>query len=135
MIRKNQSGFTLIELMIVIVIIATLMAILLPNMTKARYQAILVSCEQNIRSTSGGLESYSTQYGRYPTNINVIFPDFCKKVQCPSNKTDYGYEVDSEGKIYTIICNGVHYLSVNNVSQGYPRYCPSCGIVLGPAAP
>jgi prepilin-type N-terminal cleavage/methylation domain-containing protein/prepilin-type processing-associated H-X9-DG protein len=90
-----RPGFTLVELLVVIGIIALLITILLPAMTRAREQANRVACSSNVRSFCQALimiaqdnkgqfpdlvnsdgQYDSTGYGtqRYPYEIQVMHP-------------------------------------------------------------
>ena len=65
--RDAESGFTLIELMIVVAIIAILAGILIPNFVNARAQAQTAACESNIRAIATALELYYADNQVYPT--------------------------------------------------------------------
>ena len=68
--RKTSRGFTLIELMIVISIIALLAAIIVINFLHARASSQTATCEGNLKQLATALEEYAVDYGgTYPTSI------------------------------------------------------------------
>jgi prepilin-type N-terminal cleavage/methylation domain-containing protein/prepilin-type processing-associated H-X9-DG protein len=69
-VRLIRRAFTLVELLIVIGIIAILISILLPALSRARAQANTAACLSNLRQISIGLVEYSAQ------NHGCIIPSF-----------------------------------------------------------
>lgn len=64
---RGSRGFTLIELMIVIAIIAILSAILIPNHTRSRGRANLTACGQNTKTIATAVNMYTNENeGLYP---------------------------------------------------------------------
>jgi len=73
MIRLNKKGFTLVEIMIVVAIIALLAAIAVPNLLTARRTANEAAAKATVRSLSTAAEVFSTSHaGAYPTIVGVV---------------------------------------------------------------
>jgi len=66
----NRKGFTLVEIMIVVAIIALLAAIAIPNLLSARMTANTAAAKANVRSLSTACETFSTAHsGTYPAKV------------------------------------------------------------------
>jgi prepilin-type N-terminal cleavage/methylation domain-containing protein/prepilin-type processing-associated H-X9-DG protein len=59
-------GFTLVEMLVVISIIAMLISLLVPSLKLAREQAKLVKCQSNMRQINIALLTYITEYDALP---------------------------------------------------------------------
>ena len=70
--RKQKSGFTLVELLVVIGIIAILIAILLPALQRARESARQVQCLSNLKQVATGLFMYTNENKGWFPNIAVF---------------------------------------------------------------
>src|SRR5260370_5454107 len=70
--RKARQAFTLVELLVVIGIIALLISILLPALSKARSAANTLACAANIHSILQGMHIYASQNGgAFPGSVNT----------------------------------------------------------------
>src|SRR6476659_1248497 len=65
--RTSKQGFTLVELLVVIGIIALLVSLLLPSLNKARQAAARVACSAQMQQLGLGMQMYLNQYNStYP---------------------------------------------------------------------
>jgi len=67
---RNRAGFTLVELLVVVVIIGMLVALLVPAVNSAREVARQAKCLNNIKELGTGIQFYVTNTGRFPGNTN-----------------------------------------------------------------
>jgi prepilin-type N-terminal cleavage/methylation domain-containing protein len=73
-VKRLQKGFTLIELMIVIAIIAILAAILIPNFIHARAESQTAACEGNEKQIATAMEEYAVDNnGTYTATLPALY--------------------------------------------------------------
>lgn len=101
MFRKTE-GFTLVELMVVVLIIGILVAIAIPVFNAAKANAQRKSCYANQRTIEGSCQTYNAESGSLPTDVGQLVPTFIKVAPlCPTNKASY--TVDASGTVSSVL--------------------------------
>ena len=96
--RRRNAGFTLVEIMIVVAIIALLAAIAIPNFVKARSASQKSACIANMKQLNGAKATWALEQKKANTDTPVDSDLFGStayirvKPSCPANGT---YDVDS----------------------------------------
>lgn len=105
---RNIKGFTLIELMIVVVIIGILSAIAIPKFSSIRDQANEATCRSNLRSLAGAEMMYYAKHSSF-TDLHGLENSQClmnaSRLTCPG--TDTVYDIVHDAVMYTVSCPGV----------------------------
>lgn len=70
-IIKRQQGFTIVELLIVIVVIGILAALVITTFTGIQQKARNTERQTDIKALHGQVEAYYAQQGKYPTLANL----------------------------------------------------------------
>ena len=70
--HRNRSGFTLVEIMIVVMIIALLSAIAIPNLLRARVTANDASAQAALKTLSTAMETFGATNDFYPGTTTAL---------------------------------------------------------------
>ena len=108
---RPARAFTLIELMLVMVILATLAMLVVPRFTGRAEQAKITAARTDIASIETALDAFEVECGRYPTNEEGLRA----LTEQPSSATGWhgpylkrGMPKDPWGNPYTYRCPGQH---------------------------
>ncbi len=93
MMKKGNKGFTLVELMVVVVIIGVLTAIAVPVYNNVTGKANRNAIAANLRIIDGAISQYKTDKGTAPTATNLE-PDYIQV--WPANPKGAVYSVVAE---------------------------------------
>ena len=104
--KKMLKGFTLVEIMIVVAIIAILAAVAIPNFIKYRNESQKSSCISNMKQLQTAGEQYCIQKGALekPGLGDLCGSDKYIKTTpvCPYDKSSYG--IDNQSGVITVTC-------------------------------
>jgi len=120
-LKKTKNGFTLVELLVVIMIIALLASMVAPNLFAKLDDAQKKTTKSQLANLSTALDSFRLDFGRYPTTeegLNILSikssslkhwngPYLTKKLKADAWDHAYVYKVPGkDGNEYTLLSYG-----------------------------
>jgi prepilin-type N-terminal cleavage/methylation domain-containing protein len=90
--RNARKGFTLVEIMIVVLIIGILLAIAVPNFIRARESSRAKACQSNLKQIDSAKEQWAMDNrvaaGGAVSGLSLLVPSYIKSTPvCPSSGT------------------------------------------------
>jgi len=96
---KNERGFTIMELLVVIVIIGVLAAIGVPAYNNMTTRARIAACQANQRTLQTAVGMCYADTNAYPADLGAalaLYLDNAASIKCPSGGT---YSLDANHKV------------------------------------
>ncbi|MDR3457811.1 MAG: prepilin-type N-terminal cleavage/methylation domain-containing protein [Verrucomicrobiae bacterium] len=135
--RRYRAGFTLVELLVVISIIAILAAMLLPVLAAVKKKALVMKARTEIADIVNAVNAYDTEYGRFPISEESTPGDpITVKEQTAANGYDFttglvfgqgagpnGFSYDNNSNVVAVLMdlqtypNGVKTADFNHIKN------------------
>lgn len=96
MVFVHKKGFTLVELMVVVAIIALISIVVVANVATARARSRDTVRAGDVKHLQEALQSYFSTNYTYPSSLSSLAPGILNSIpKDPKSKADYGYATSS----------------------------------------
>ncbi|MCB9920147.1 MAG: prepilin-type N-terminal cleavage/methylation domain-containing protein [Planctomycetes bacterium] len=109
--RRNQGGFTLIEILVVVVIVGVLATLVVQNLSGTQEQANLAATQSDIAAIDAAATRYKLNNGKWPESIDELVGTDDATIryldEAPVDKwTGAPYTIERSGGGIIVICAG-----------------------------
>jgi general secretion pathway protein G len=114
-IRRRDAGFTMIEILLVVVIIGILAAIAVPRLGGRVAQAQVEAARGGISGISTAIDLYETDNGRLPDNLQNLLTKgsepnwngpYLRKAESLKDPWGTEFQYSKQGHLYTVVSAG-----------------------------
>lgn len=96
-LTSKQGGFTIVELLVVIVVIAILVALTLPNLFGLQKRARDDARKNDLKNLQQALETYYNDNNRYPAALSALATQYINSVPTDPKGDAYTFTVSPSG--------------------------------------
>ncbi|MGX6442736.1 competence type IV pilus major pilin ComGC [Neobacillus sp. K501] len=96
---KNEKGFTLVEMMIVMLVISVLLIVTIPNVAKHNENINEKGCQAFVKMVEAQVQSYEIKHNKVPTLAELKAGGYLSGEGCPDGKTVV--QIDANGNVTT----------------------------------
>jgi len=101
MMMKNEKGFTLVEMMIVMLVISVLLIVTIPNVARHNTNINNKGCEAFVKMVQAQVQSYMIDKNKVPSMADLISEKYLvEDTGCPNGTKSI--LIDSEGKVTAV---------------------------------
>jgi competence protein ComGC len=97
MIKNKEKGFTLIEMLIVLLVISVLLIITIPNIAKNQSSIQTKGCEAFVKMVQSQVQAYYIDHNAFPASVVELNSEgYLDQTACPNGDT---LIISSEGEV------------------------------------
>ncbi|MGG2064424.1 MULTISPECIES: competence type IV pilus major pilin ComGC [unclassified Bacillus (in: firmicutes)] len=84
---KNEKGFTLLEMLLVMLVISVLLLLIIPNVVKQRSSVQGKGCDAFVKSVEAQVQAYQLEYNKVPTVDELYNGKYITSKTCPKGES------------------------------------------------